>query len=48
MIIKLKTQFNAVKDLKKVLFYDELVKKCSADLKYCHREFKNGGDPLIG
>ncbi|KAI6216333.1 C2 domain protein [Aphelenchoides besseyi] len=46
LIMKLRTQFNAVKDVKRTLFYDELIRKCSSNLKVVYSAAKQG-DPLL-
>ncbi|KAI6208869.1 C2 domain protein [Aphelenchoides besseyi] len=46
LIMKLRTQFNALKDVKRTLFYDELIRKCSGNLKVVYSAAKQG-DPLL-
>ncbi|KAI6171577.1 C2 domain-containing protein [Aphelenchoides bicaudatus] len=47
MVMKLRTQFNAIKDIRRTQFYDELIKRCTHDLRICHQEVKSGRDPLM-
>ncbi|KAI6234338.1 C2 domain-containing protein [Aphelenchoides fujianensis] len=46
LIIKLKKQFEAAKDVKRTLFYNELIGRCSANLKTVYAAAKHG-DPLM-